>query len=82
MRRAAGAEGQAILDKFDERAPFIRKLAKNAESIVKRRGYIITAGGRRLNFTQRPDGSYDWTHKSLNRLIQGTSADQMKRAMA
>lgn len=79
--RAAGEEGQQILDTFDQRAPFIRKLARFAEERVKQRGFIVTGGGRRLNFTQRTDGSYDWTHKSLNRLIQGTSADQMKRAM-
>ena len=79
--RAAGEEGQMIFDTFDKRAPFIRKLAKSAERRVKQRGFIVTKGGRRLHFTQRPDGSYDWTHKSLNRLIQGTSADQMKKAM-
>lgn len=79
--RAAGEEGQEILDTFDSRAPFIRKLAKRAENRVKERGYIITGGGRKLRFPQRQDGSYEWAHKGLNRLIQGTSADQMKRAM-
>jgi DNA polymerase I-like protein with 3'-5' exonuclease and polymerase domains len=79
--RAAGEEGQAILDTFDDRAPFIRKIAREAEERAKQRGYVITAGGRRLHFTQREDGSYDWTHKSFNRVIQGTSADQMKKAM-
>lgn len=79
--RAAGEEGQKLLDTFDTRAPFIKLLAKAAERRVKKVGYITTGGGRRLHFTQRNDGSYDWTHKSLNRLIQGTSADQMKKAM-
>lgn len=79
--RAAGEEGQHILDTFDSRAPFIRKIAKAAEKRVKQRGFIVTGGGRRLHFTQRDDGSYDWTHKSFNRLIQGTSADQMKKAL-
>lgn len=78
---AAGEEGQRILDTFDERAPFIRKLSKAASKRASQRGYITTGGGRRLNFPQRQDGSYDWTHKSLNRLIQGTSADQMKKAV-
>lgn len=79
--QAAGEEGQQILDTFDGRAPFIRKLAKAAERRAKERGFIITAGGRRLHFPQRDDGSYDWAHKALNRLIQGTSADQTKRAV-
>lgn len=79
--RAAGEEGQKILDTFDSRAPFIRKLAKEAEKRVKDRGLITTGGGRQIHFPQRKDGSYDWAHKGLNRLIQGTSADQMKKAM-
>lgn len=77
----AGEEGQAILDTFDERAPFIRELAKEAKSRAEKIGHVTTGGGRRLNFPQRQDGSYDWTHKGLNRIIQGTSADQIKRAM-
>ena len=42
-----------------------------------------------MNFPEKdPDnpglwsgGMYDWSHKGLNRLIQGSSADQMKKAM-
>lgn len=79
--RAAGEEGQAILDNFDQRAPFIGQLAKAAKQQVEKKGLIITVGGRHLHFSQRDDGSYEWTHKSLNRLIQGSSADQMKKAM-
>lgn len=78
---AAGEEGQRVIDQFDMRAPFIRQLAKYAENTAKQRGYIITKGGRRLHFPQREDGSYDWTHKALNRVIQGTSADQVKAAL-
>ena len=79
--RAAGEEGQNILDRFNERAPFIKELAKAAEKKAKKVGQIRTAGGRVLHFPQRPDGTYDWAHKSLNRLIQGTSADQTKKAL-
>lgn len=78
---AAGEEGQAIIDKFDARAPFIRKLAGEAQKVAGKRGFIITGGGRHLHFPQRDDGSYDWAHKALNRIIQGTSADQMKKAL-
>ena len=79
--RAAGEEGQRILDQFDERAPFIKKAAKRAEQRAKQRGYVLTWGGRRLNFKRLQDGSYDYTHKAFNRVIQGTSADQTKAAM-
>lgn len=78
---AAGEEGQKILDAFDQRAPFIRKLAKKCSATAGKRGYIITGGGRHLHFPQRDDGTYDWLHKALNRLIQGTSADQTKAAL-
>lgn len=77
----AGEEGQQILDKFDQRAPFIRQLANVCKYLVEVRGWIRTAGGRICHFPRNKDGSFDWTHKSLNRLIQGTSADQNKEAM-
>lgn len=77
----AGEDGQRIIDTFDQRAPFIRQLARKAEDTAKRRGFVVTAGGRRLHFPQRPDGSHDWCHKALNRIIQGSSADQTKEAL-
>lgn len=81
MFEAAGEEGQEIIDRFDNRAPFIKQLAKKAEAQAKKNGFIKTIGGRKLHFPQKPDGSYDWTHKALNRLIQGSSADQTKEAL-
>jgi DNA polymerase I-like protein with 3'-5' exonuclease and polymerase domains len=81
MWRAAGEEGQQILNTFDNRAPFIKKLAKEAEKRAKQKGYITTLSGRRLHFPEGMGGGYDWTHKALNRLIQGTSADQTKSAL-
>jgi Mesyanzhinovviridae DNA polymerase len=77
----AGPEGQKIIDTFNERAPFIRKLADVCKARVESSGTIRTAGGRLLHFPRKKDGTYDWTHKALNRLIQGTSADQMKAGM-
>ncbi len=78
--RAAGLEGQAILDKFDERAPFIRKVAAAAKKRANARGYVSTILGRQLHFEKR-DGKYQFTHKSFNRVIQGSAADQMKKAL-
>lgn len=81
MWRAAGKEGQEILDKFDRKAPFVKKLAKAAEKRAKQKGFIVTVGGRRLNFPEGARGGYDFTHRALNRLIQGSAADQTKTAM-
>ncbi len=78
---AAGPEGQALLDAFDKKVPFVRKLAKACEARAKAVGYIRTLSGRRCRFPKDEGGNYDWTHKALNRLIQGSSADQTKAAM-
>jgi DNA polymerase I-like protein with 3'-5' exonuclease and polymerase domains len=78
---AAGSEGQTLLDTFDAKVPFIKKLAKACEARAKAVGYITTLSGRRCRFPKDKDGNYDWTHKGLNRLIQGSSADQTKMAM-
>ncbi len=79
--RAAGQEGQEILDRYDQYAPFVRKLSKICQDVVKKRGYIKTVLGRRCRFPQDGDGNFDWVHAALNRLIQGSSADQIKKAM-
>ena len=79
--RVAGEKGQKIIDQFNAKAPFIGLLAKAVQKRGEQRGFIITGGGRQLHFPQNSDGTYDWTHKALNRLIQGTSADQTKKAL-
>ena len=77
----AGEEGQEIIDNFDAEAPFVRKLADKASERAGANGFVRTIMGRRLHFPTRDDGSYDWTHKALNRVIQGSSADQTKKAL-
>lgn len=77
----AGEDAQAIIDQFDARAPFIRELSNKAKDRAMANGYVKTISGRRLHFPVRDDGSYDWAHKALNRVIQGSSADQTKEAI-
>lgn len=81
IREMAGEEGQEILDNFDQEVPYVRKLAKTATARAEERGFVRTVLGRQLHFEQRDDGSYDYTHKALNRIIQGSSADQTKLAI-
>lgn len=71
----AGEEGQAILDAYHKGMPFIRELMEDAGRIVKRRGYIITAGGRHCHLEPHR------AHIAINRLVQGTAADMTKLAM-
>lgn len=81
MVEVAGPEGQAILDEFDRKVPYVRMLARKCERTAAKRGYITTILGRRCRFPKKEDGSYDWTYKALNRVIQGSSADQIKLAV-
>jgi len=77
----AGPEAQNILDTFNHHAPYIKRLSKKCETQAKRVGFIRTILGRKCRFPQINGGGFDWTHKALNRLIQGSSADQTKQAM-
>jgi len=79
---AAGPEAQAILDQFNQNAPYISALAKATEQKAKQTGIIKTILGRLCHFPLKPGTTeYDWTHKALNRLIQGSAADQTKAAV-
>lgn len=79
----AGKEGQAIIDNFKARVPYVTELSKRAKAAGKRNGYVKTVLGRRCRFPWLPrKRKYDWIHKALNRIIQGSAADQMKAAMA
>ena len=77
-----GPEAEALIEKFDENAPMDRELSNLAQKAAKSRGYVKTILGRRANFPRRPNGSVWFTHKALNRIIQGSAADMMKMAMA
>lgn len=81
MVEVAGDEAQALLDRFDANVPFVRRLARRCADTAAKRGWIKTISGRRCHFPKGADGTYDWTHKAINRLIQGSSADQTKRAI-
>jgi len=87
----AGDEGSEVLRKFDRGVPYISELELLTERNAIKRGYIRTAGGRHCHFPrlakpkhvkrQNLMTAFDWVHKALNRLIQGSSGDQMKQAM-
>lgn len=76
----AGPEGQELLDRFNQRVPYVRSLAYAVQNRVEENGYVLTAYGRCCRFAKYR-GEYEYLHKALNRLIQGSAADQMKLAM-
>lgn len=88
----AGPEGEALFKAFHSGAPFIGELNELVSKKASRRGFITTLLGRRCRFPENPNfkpnepetkwnSRYDWGHKALNRLIQGSSADQTKKAV-
>lgn len=86
MIEVAGEEGQAILDQFDAKLPWIRNTSKRVTAFANKHGYIRTILGRKCRFPLRlapgPRGEkWDWTHKAFNRAIQGSSGDQTKKAV-
>lgn len=83
----AGPEAQSKLDQFHAGVPYVRDLAQKCQAAARSRGYIRTLMGRRCHFPEKPledqkgpNDKYDWLHKALNRLVQGSSADQTKLA--
>lgn len=83
----AGEAGQALIDKFHTMVPFVKELSEKVQAAGAKYGYIRTIGGRRCRFPLDVDAStetwkvYDHLHKGLNKLIQGSSADQTKTAL-
>ena len=61
---------------YHDRAPFVKKTSGSVARVAKNRGYIRTLLGRRARL-RNPQTSY----VMFNRLIQGSAADIMKKAM-
>ena len=94
-------EAVALLQKYNEKVPFVRDLANRVSSYASNKGAIRTQLGRKCRFDMwEPKGfgykkalpmdeaikqytniKRAFTYKALNRLIQGSSADQTKKAM-
>jgi len=77
----AGPEAKDIMRKWENGAPFIKALFKMTSTVAGERGFIKTILGRRCRFPLGKDGKYGFTHKALNRLAQGSAADQTKQGM-
>lgn len=78
---AAGDEGQAIIGTFHARAPFLQELSDRAKRNGRKFGVIKTILNRHLHLLMKDDGKYDRVHACLNQYVQGSAADQMKKAM-
>jgi|LSQX01.2.fsa_nt_gb DNA polymerase I-like protein with 3'-5' exonuclease and polymerase domains len=61
---------------YHSNAPYVKATMRRVAEVAKRRGYVRTIGGRHAHME-----SEDKLYKMLNKLIQGSAADIMKRAM-
>ena len=83
----AGPEAQTLINAFDAGVPYAREMAQMMTYIAEGRGYVRTHLGRRCRFPLKVSeesytrGDYDYGHKGLNRIIQGSSADETKTAV-
>jgi DNA polymerase-1 len=69
-------QAEQLIEKYHKLVPFLKQLTKECERRLKIRGYIQTIGNRKL---VREGQEFDY--KALNRLIQGSAADQCMMAM-
>ncbi len=72
----AGPEGKAFLAGYHKAVPFVSGLKDACQRAAKKRGYIRTLLGRRCRFGDDKSP----LHTAVNRLVQGSAADQMKKA--
>lgn len=77
--RAAGPEGQALINTHMRRFPFIKKLQEATKAKADERGWVQTVWKRKCRFKRFGD-EYARTYKACNSVIQGSAADQMKLA--
>jgi DNA polymerase I-like protein with 3'-5' exonuclease and polymerase domains len=77
-------KAKIILDKYNRMAPYLYQLNQKCMKAMEVRGYIKTIGGR-LSSIDPPmyiDGKkVTFEYKALNKLIQGSAADQTIEAM-
>jgi DNA polymerase I-like protein with 3'-5' exonuclease and polymerase domains len=76
------AQGRVTLNRFHQLVPFIKFTDRACQNHAQWHGYIRTLLGRKCRFPFKPGcRERDWVYKALNRLIQGSGADQTKQAM-
>jgi DNA polymerase-1 len=72
-------EGKRIYENYFEAMPEIKSFQKHAASVLKTRGYVRSLLGRRARMDPRT--SKDTSYKAVNRLLQCSNADIIKKAM-
>ena len=73
-------EAEKLLKRYHEEVPFVKETRGHVVSIAKGRGYIKTILGRRARVTEHMR-IHKKEYSMFNRLIQGSAADLLKKAM-
>jgi DNA polymerase-1 len=68
-------EAKRLINQFHDAWPIVRHLQDDLVRVAERRGYVRTPWGRHLHMEEF--GS----HKMLNKLVQGSAAHALKRAL-
>ncbi len=76
MVEVAGPEGKAFLEAYHKIVPFASGLKDACKRAIAKKGYIITLLGRHCRFGEGKASE----HMGVNRLVQGSAADQLKKA--
>ena len=76
VMEVAGPEGKAFLDAYHKIVPWANGLKDACKRAVKKKGFIRTLLGRRCRFGEGKARD----HMAVNRLVQGSAADQLKKA--
>lgn len=71
--KKAGPEAMAVIEKYHQNLPGVKKLADGCKATAEQRGWLFTRYGRHLRF---PKGYK--SYKASGILIQSTSADENK----
>ena len=75
-------ESEGLLERYHNGMPFVGPTANTARDVANHRGYVRTLLGRRSRFKFSGGSSKrQYTHKALNRILQGSGADMIKVAM-
>lgn len=69
-------EADVFMSSYHQAAPYVKQLRRTVSDIAARRGHIFTILGRKAR--THPSRKL---HSMFNRLIQGSAADVMKKAM-
>jgi DNA polymerase I-like protein with 3'-5' exonuclease and polymerase domains len=78
------AQARVVRDNYNQLAPFLEQLNKKCQAAMKKKGYIKTLGGRHSHIDPplvQNGEKRTFEYKALNKLIQGSAADQTIECM-